>query len=61
MALRRSVFVWWRVAIRWPVAVEDLPVGAVGGGGGVGVQGEGPAAAVDADIMVEAAEQDAVP
>ena len=36
----------------WPVAVDDLPVGAVGGGGGVGVQDEPPAATVDADVVV---------
>jgi hypothetical protein len=36
------------------VAVEDvLAVGTSGLGGAVGVEGELPAAAVDADVMVE--------
>ena len=61
-----SLFVGWAVAIGglfawWLVAVDDLPVGAVGGGGGVGVQDEAPAAAVNADIMVELAQKGAVP
>ena len=49
----------WLVA-GWPVAVDDLPVGAVGGGGGVGVQDEAPAAAVDAGVVVELAQKDAI-
>ena len=36
----------------WSVAVDDLTVGAVSGGGGVGVQDEPPAATVDADVVV---------
>ena len=36
-------------------------MGAVGGGGGVGVQDEAPAAAVDADIMVELAQKGTIP
>src|SRR5580658_6264705 len=43
------------------VAVQDLgAVGVPGGGGAVGVQDEGPAPAVDGDLVVEEAEQDAV-
>ena len=42
------------------MAVQDLPVGSVGGGGGVGVQHEAPAAAVDAHVVVELAQQHAV-
>ena len=38
----------------WCVAVEDLlAVGTSGFGGAVGVQGELPAAAVNADVVVE--------
>jgi hypothetical protein len=45
----------------WGVAVEGLlAVGAAGFGGAVGVQGELPASAVDADVVVELADQDAV-
>src|SRR5580693_7245142 len=42
------------------MAVQDLPVGPVGGGGAVGVQHEAPAAAVDADVVVELAQQHAL-
>src|SRR5215470_1217520 len=42
------------------VAAEDLAVGSAGFGGAVGVQGELPAAAVDAHVVVELAQQDAV-
>jgi hypothetical protein len=43
------------------VAVEDLlAVGAAGLGGAVGVQGELPAAAVDADVVMVLAGQDEV-
>src|SRR5580704_8925136 len=42
------------------MAVQDLPVGSVGGGGAVGVQDEPPAAAVDADVVVELAQQHAL-
>jgi hypothetical protein len=42
------------------MAVQDLPVGPVGGGGAVGVQDEPPAAAVDADVVVELAQQHAL-
>src|SRR5579859_1800987 len=42
----------------WAVAVEDLgAVGAAGGGGAVGVQGDFPAPLVDRDPMVEEAVQ----
>jgi hypothetical protein len=44
----------------WRVAVQDLPVGAVGGGGAVRVNDQLPAPAVNADIMMELAQQDAV-
>ena len=37
------------------MAVDDLPVRAIGGGGGVGVEDEPPAVAVDAYVMVELA------
>jgi hypothetical protein len=39
------------------VAVQDLAFGSVGGGGAVGVQDEAPAAAVDADVVVELAQR----
>src|SRR5580693_1577730 len=42
------------------MAVKDLALRAVGGGGAVGVEHEPPAAAVDADVVVELAEQHAV-
>src|SRR3984885_10210906 len=42
------------------VAVQDLPFGSVGRGGAVGVQDEPPAAAVDADVVVELAQQHAL-
>src|SRR5713226_7689317 len=42
------------------VAVQDAAVGAGGGGGAVGVQGDGPAPAVDEDEVVETAQQEAV-
>src|SRR5580700_8679648 len=42
------------------MAVQDLAVGSVGGGGAVGVQDEAPAAAVDADVVVELAQQHAL-
>src|SRR5580658_9180551 len=43
------------------VAVQDLgAVGVPGGGGAVGVQDELPAPAVDGDLVVEEAEEDAV-
>jgi hypothetical protein len=43
------------------VAVEDLfAVGAAGLSGAVGAEGELPAAAVDADVVVELACQDEV-
>jgi hypothetical protein len=42
------------------VAVQDLPVGSVRGGGAVRVQDEPPAAAVDPDVVVEVAQQHAV-
>jgi len=41
------------------VAAEDLAVGAAGLGGAVGVQDELPAPAVDADVVVELAQQHA--
>ena len=48
--------VGWRA-----VAVEDLgPVAVPGGGGPVGVQDQGPAPPVDDDLVVIAAQQDAV-
>ena len=34
------------------MSAEDLAVGAVGFGGAVGVQDQGPAEAVDADLMM---------
>jgi hypothetical protein len=37
-----------------------VSVGAAGFGGAVGVEGEAPAAAVDADVVVELADQGAV-
>src|SRR5689334_12239661 len=40
------------------VAAEDLAVGAAGFGGAVGVQDDLPAPAVDADVVVELAQQD---
>ena len=41
----------------WAVAVEDLRlVGVPGGGGAVGVQDQGPAPPVDHDLVVEPAE-----
>ena len=40
--------------------MQDLPFGPVGGGGAVGVQDEAPAAAVDADVVVELAQQHAL-
>ena len=40
--------------------MEHLPVGAVCRGGAVGVQDEPPALPVDADVVVELAQQDAV-
>src|SRR5215475_5277145 len=40
--------------------MEDLPLGAVCGGGAVGVQGQLPAPSVDADVVVELAQQHAV-
>src|ERR1700734_855682 len=42
------------------MAVQGLPVGPVSRGGAVGVQDEPPAAAVDADVVVELAQQHAV-
>ena len=42
------------------MAVQDLAVGAVGGGGGVGVEDEPPALAVDADVMVVLAKKDTI-
>ena len=46
---------------RGSVAVEDLGFVLVPrGGGAVGVDGQGPAPAVDDDLVVEGAEQDAV-
>jgi hypothetical protein len=39
---------------------QHLPVGSVGGGGAVGMQHEAPAVAVDADVVVELAQQHAV-
>jgi hypothetical protein len=45
----------------WCVTVEDLlAVGASGFGGAVGVEDQLPAVAVDADVVVELAGQDAV-
>jgi hypothetical protein len=45
----------------WAVAVQDLGVvGVPGGGGAVRVEGECPAPAVDGDLVVEEAQQDAV-
>src|SRR5579859_1641866 len=45
----------------WAVAVEDLGfVFVPGGGGAVGVEHDGPAPAVDDDLVVERAEQGAV-
>src|ERR1700691_1902402 len=45
----------------WAVAVDDLGLVPVPcGGGAVGVQDEGPAHPVDHDLVVVAAEQDAV-
>jgi prepilin signal peptidase PulO-like enzyme (type II secretory pathway) len=41
------------------VAAEDFAVGAAGFGGAVGVEGEGPAQAVDAHLVVIRAQQDA--
>jgi hypothetical protein len=41
--------------LEWPMVVDDLPVRAIGGGGGVGVEDEPPAVAVDAYVMVELA------
>src|SRR6185437_14633053 len=50
-----------RVLGGWGVAVEGLlAVGAAGFGGAVGVQGELPASSVDADVVVELADQDEV-
>ena len=40
--------------------MQDLAFGAMGGGGGVRVEDEPPAPAVDADVVVELAHQDAV-
>src|SRR5215475_3328615 len=40
--------------------MEDLPLGAVCGGGSVGVEDQLPAPSVDADVVVELAEQHAV-
>src|SRR6185437_12824500 len=49
----QRVLAWWR-----PVAMQGPdPVGAFGCGGAVGVQGQGPAAAVDDDEVMESAEQ----
>ena len=42
------------------VASEDLAAGSAGFGGAVGVQGDLPAPAVDADIMMKLAQQHAV-
>src|SRR5215831_4122950 len=42
------------------VAAQDLPVGAAGLGGAVGVQDELPAPAVDEHVVVELAQQHAV-
>jgi hypothetical protein len=44
----------------WSVAAEDFAVGAAGFGGAVGVEDEGPAEAVDADLVVVLAEHDEV-
>ena len=70
LAIRRSrtgrpLITWrplvtWRLAAWWPVAVDDLPVWPVGGGGGVGVQDEPPAAAVDAGVVVELAQKSTI-
>src|SRR5262245_55014961 len=47
---------------RWSVAVQDLGLVLVpGGGGAVRVQDQRPAASVDHDLVVEAAQEDAVP
>jgi len=40
------------------VAADDLPLGAMGGGGAVGMQNQLPAPAVNTDIVVELAAQD---
>src|SRR5450756_282552 len=45
----------------WCVAAEDLAAGAVGAGGPVGEELDVPAPAVDADVVVVLAQQDAVP
>src|ERR1700684_1802629 len=47
--------------VGWSVAVQDLgPVGAVGGGGAVGMENDGPAPLVDHDVVVIPAEKPAV-
>src|SRR6516164_3957089 len=52
---------WARAVAGWAVAVQGAAVRAGGGGGAVGVQGQGPAPAVDDDLVVERAQGDQVP
>ena len=44
----------------WPMAAEDLAVGGASFGRAVGMEDQGPAEAVDADLVVVLAEQDQV-